>query len=98
MAKAKVEPMIDPKKAAKYKVSDTKTASGRKSIDCDDAVARKLRGKTPDEIKDIAGKAGLGDRYKEWVKNLNVGQARMAVGNALRAIERAKSKPKKKAA
>lgn len=96
MAKKKTEAMIDPSKVAKYKVSDVKTASGRKSIDCDDGVARQLRGKTPDEVKAIAVKSGLGERYKGWIKTLNVGQVRMAVGNALRKIARETKKPKAK--
>jgi hypothetical protein len=98
MAKKKSEAMIDPSKVSNYKVSDVKTASGRKSIDCDDAVARQLRGKSPDEIKAIAVKSGLGDRYRDWAKTLNVGQVRMAVGNALRKIARDAKKPKMKKA
>lgn len=92
--------------AAQYKVSDTKTASGRKSVDNDDAVAKKLRGKTLNEVRDIAIAAGLGPRWngtgdfkdkRAW-KDLNPGQARMAVGNALRALERGgKKKVAKKA-
>lgn len=110
MAKAKKKAatgsIISADAAAQYKVSDVKTASGRKSVDCDDAVARKLRGKTFPELKPIAEAAGLLPRWngtgefkdaKPW-KDLNYGQARMALGNALRAIERAKKTPKKKAA
>lgn len=103
-AKAVTGSIINADAAAQYKVSDTKTPSGRKSVDNDDAVARKLRGKTLNEVRDIAIEAGLGPRwngtgeYKDkraW-KDLNPGQARMAVGNALRALERGgKAKTKK---
>lgn len=105
MAKAKATgSIISADAAAQYKVSDTRTASGRKSVDCDDATARELRGKTFAELKGVAEKYGLlarwngtGD-YKDktpW-KNLNAGQARMALGNAMRAIGRAKKAPKTK--
>lgn len=97
--KPKTEAMIDPSKVAKYKVTDIKTGSGRKSIDNDDAVARKLRGKSLDEAIVIAKAAGVDpDRIKNWAKTLNVGQQRMAIGNSMRALLRAKSKPKLKKA
>lgn len=97
--------IISADAAAQYKVSDVKTPSGRKSVDNDDATARKLRGKSLNEVRDIAVEAGLGPRWngtgefkdkRAW-KDLNPGQARMAVGNALRAIERG-GKPKTKKA
>lgn len=94
--KPKTEAMIDPSKVASYKVSDVKTGSGRKSIDNDDAVARQLRGKSLDEAIAIGRKAGIDpDRIKAWAKTLNVGQQRMAIGNSMRALLRAKKAPKK---
>ncbi len=97
MAKAKAKKakknetasIIDPKYADRYKVSDTKTPSGRRAVDKDDKVARALRGKDQDELGKIAKKQGLGERWdKDWGK-LNPGQRRMALGNAMRAQERA---------
>lgn len=97
MAKKKsVEAMIDPQKVSNYKRSDVKTASGRKSIDCDDTVARKLRGKNQKELAAVARDEGLGDRWKSW-SHLNDGQRRMALGNAMRAAARPANKAKAKA-
>lgn len=83
--------IINRDAVAGYVTTDIKTASGRKSVDCGDAVAIKMRGKTMDELKEIATKADLTERYKVWAKNLNPGQVRMALGNALRGIERQKN-------
>lgn len=95
--KAATGSVISADRVKDYHVSDTKTASGRKSVDTNDALAVKLRGKTVEELEDIARKAGLGEKLKDW-KNLNPGMYRMTIGNSLRAIERAKNgggKPKK---
>lgn len=89
-AKAATGSVISADRVADYHVSDTKTASGRKSVDTNDALAQKLRGKSVEELEDLARKAGIGDRLKDW-KNLNPGMFRMTVGNALRAIERQKN-------
>lgn len=90
--------IIDADKAKNYKVSaKVKTASGRKAVDCDDAVAKQLRGKNDEELAKIAREAGVIDRWKGWDK-LNPGQRRMALGNVLRGLKRNKSKPAKKAA
>lgn len=88
--------LISADRAAQYKVSDVRTSSGRKTIDNDDKVARLLRGKTPTELRKIATESGLGSRYKGWADHLNPGQVRMALGNALRAAERAKKGGKMK--
>ena len=97
MAKQMTGSIIDPKKAKKYHVSDkVRTTSGRKAIDNDDAVARKLRGKSHEELAAVAKAEDLGDRWREWNKSLNPGQCRMALGNAMRAKLRAKSRPKSK--
>lgn len=98
-SKAATGSVISADRVADYHVSDTKTASGRKSVDTNDALAQKLRGKTVEELEELARKAGIGERLKDW-KNLNPGMFRMTVGNALRAIERqkaggGKAKPKK---
>lgn len=104
--KAEKGSIISADAAAQYKTHDTKTASGRKSVDNDDAVAAKLRGKDLSELKEIADKAGLLPRWngtgdfkdkKGW-KDLNPGQTRMALGNALRKIERDKTGAKVKKA
>lgn len=116
MARAKKEStnsIISRDAVADYVTSDVKTPSGRKSVDCDDATARKMRGLDAKGLEGLCRDNGLLDRwngtgdFKEktaW-KDLNAGQSRMAVGNALRAIERnggkakvkAKAKPAKKA-
>lgn len=104
-AKAATGSMIAREAVEGYKVSDVKTASGRKSVDCDDAVARKMRGKSSmADLKKIADESGLLPRWNgtgdfkdktPW-KDLNPGQARMALGNAMRGLERAKKAPKTK--
>lgn len=79
--------IIDKTKVSGYHVSkDVKTAGGRKAVDCNDKVAKALRGKTLDEVKTVARKNGLKDRLPKW-EHLNPGQQRMAIGNALRAVE-----------
>lgn len=89
--KADTASVISKEKAATYKVSDVKTASGkRKSVDNDDKVAKALRGKSVDDLAKIASKNKLGDRFKTWRGNLNEGMVRMAIGNALRAMVRHK--------
>ena len=87
--KGETKSVISADKAAKYKVSDVKTASGkRKSVDNDDKIAKALRGKSVDDLRKIANKTGLGDRFKANWSKLNPGMLRMSMGNALRAKAR----------
>lgn len=93
--------VISRERASTYKVSDVKTASGkRKSVDNDDETARMLRGKSREDLVALAKRHGLEDRLKKW-KDLNEGMFRMTFGNALRAVLRhkaEKTKERKKAA
>ncbi len=69
-----------------YAVSEERTASGHKVIDCDDAVAQMLRGKTLDEAYKLASKytgesmKALKARYGR----LNLGMVRMNLSNRIR--------------
>jgi len=69
-----------------YYVSDTRTSSGRRTIDCNDKIAELLRGKSIDEVYQIVSNTlnitvnELMSRYSK----LNVGMQRMALGNCLR--------------
>lgn len=79
---------ISADRAAKYHVSDTRTASGkRKSVDCNDTVAKSLRGKSVADLKKIAKENGLSDRFDATWSKLNEGLCRMALGNALRHLK-----------
>ena len=72
--------------------SEKKTAGGHVSVDCADAIATKLRGKTLDDVYAFAAKA-LGETEKELFakyKHLNVGMQRMNLGNRVRAAVNAK--------
>ena len=75
----------------------TKTAAGNKTIDCDDDLAAKLRGKDLPEVYEMAVKVlnkALEEGEKEHTvgtlkakyKHLNVGMQRMNLGNRMRAI------------
>ena len=67
----------------------TKTASGRSSLDCDDDVARELRGKALDDVYKIAAKRlreserALRKRYQ----HLNCGMQRMSLGLRIRGAQ-----------
>jgi len=73
---------------SKYRTStDIRTASGRPSIDVGDRAAALLRGKSLDEVYEIAGEvleeaiSDLRARYE----HLNPGMQRMNLGNRIRA-------------
>ncbi len=72
----------------RYVVSDVPTATGRKSVDTNDALAQRLRGKSLDETYALAAElletpeAELRARYK----HLNPGMQRMNLGNRMRAV------------
>lgn len=86
--------VIPYEKAKSYEVNKIKTKSGMKRVvDNGDPVAVRLRGKDEDELREIANKAGLGDRLPKW-KHLNLGMFRMNLGNSLRGLENQKQKKK----
>lgn len=87
--------VIDPSRVKDYEVNKVKAKDGsmKRTVDNGDPIAIKLRGKTIDELKDIATKAGVGDRLKKW-SSLNLGMFRMNLGNVLRGIENQKAKKK----
>ena len=70
----------------RYKAHDEKTASGRKSVDVGDRLAKALRGMTTDEV--IGAVASNGGKVNPAWKDRNSGLARMAAGNVLRGMVR----------
>lgn len=79
--------------AAQYhKDTEKKTVNGNPSIDNDDEVARKFRGKDLDAVYALTAKAlGLTEKeLRDRYKNLNLGMQRMNLGNRFRAALRAK--------
>lgn len=70
----------------RYQVHDQKTASGRKSIDVGDRLAKAMRGLSAKEVIDAVEKNG-GKVNPSW-KDRNPGLARMAAGNVLRGMVR----------
>lgn len=74
------------------KDAEKKTAGGNTSIDCGDDLAKKLRGKSLDEVFAFAAKT-LDEAEKDLRKkyaHLNVGMQRMNLGNRVRAVLNAK--------
>ena len=69
-----------------YEANGVKTASGRKSVDCGDAVSVALRGKTADEVVALVSENGL-EVSENWAK-LNPGLRRMSASNVLRRAAR----------
>ena len=74
-------------KIRKYQYEVCLSASGKKSKDNADEVATMLRGKTLDEVYEIAESWLIisADDLKARYAHLNAGQQRMNVGNRLRA-------------
>ena len=74
-------------KIRKYKYEVCLSASGKKSKDNADEVAIMLRGKTLDEVYEIAESWLIisAEELKARYAHLNAGQQRMNVGNRLRA-------------
>lgn len=65
---------------------ENKTASGNVSVHCGDELAVFLRGKSLEQVFEIAARAfGTGNGLKAKYAHLNVGQQRMNVGNRIRA-------------
>jgi hypothetical protein len=75
---------------SRYKIGESKTATGRKTIDIGDATAELLRGKSLVAVYKLAAKklgeeeSDLRDRYK----HLNLGMQRMNLGNRIRAASK----------
>jgi len=79
--------MITAEDRQRYTVTkETRTASGRPSVDCGDEVATLLRGKTDADLAHIAEKNNLKDRWDTVWARLKEGHRRMCLGNALRQI------------
>ena len=83
----------------KYYVSDIKTPTGRRTIDCADEVAQALRGADIDAVYAQAAEtleiaeADLRSQYG----HLNIGMQRMNLGNRIRGAAAAKAKAEAKA-
>ena len=82
---AEIEPPLT--KIRKYQYEVCLSASGKKSKDNADEVAVMLRGKTLDEVYEIAESWLIisAEELKARYVHLNAGQQRMNVGNRLRA-------------
>jgi len=84
---------------SRYFVSDIKTPTGRRTIDCADDVASRLRGLPIDQVYVEAAEAlettveALSAQYA----HLNVGMQRMNLGNRIRGAAAAKEQAAKKA-
>lgn len=68
----------------------TKSGNGKRTHRTDDLVARLLAGKTLDEVK--AGATAFQIDHAKW-GNLNPGQQRMLIGNALRQLQKQAKDP-----
>lgn len=100
MAKTKKDEnsVIPAKTREGYHVSETPTAGGRKSVDTNDTVAKEMRGLDVEGLRKFAKKEGgdeLATRFNKWSKDLNLGMARMNLGNVVRGLRRNKDKPAK---
>lgn len=87
VAPGKVAKIKDTKfDLSRYYVSDTKTPTGRRTIDCADDVAAQLRGLPIDEVYEHAAEATGIDvaLLKVTYGHLNVGMQRMSLGNRIR--------------
>lgn len=70
-----------------YETSDTKTASGRKSVDVGDRVAVAMRGLDAKAALKALKDNGLKPN-PAWSPDLNPGLLRMSIGNMLRKVVR----------
>lgn len=85
-------------KLDRYFVSDIKTPSGRRTIDCADDVAANLRGM---EIDQVYATAALNlevseESLRAQYGHLNIGMQRMNLGNRIRGAEKSKEEAKRK--
>lgn len=69
------------------KYAAAKSASGNSSLNCGDAIAKKLAGRDLDDVYREAAKAtGIPEKdLRSRYKHLNVGMQRMNLGNRMRA-------------
>lgn len=81
--------LIDRKKY-NYQATKIKTKDGkvRKSYGNGDAVAKAMLGLDSDQLVTVIKKNKLDDKLGKHIGNVNAGQMRMFVGNALRALVR----------
>lgn len=82
---ASTGPRID-RSRYQYSSSDTKSASGRKTVNNGDLLAKALEGKNSEAVVEILVANG-GEPKDTWA-NLNEGMRRMSAGNVLRALWR----------
>lgn len=85
---------------SRYFVGDTRTESGRRTIDCADETAASLRGMTLAQVYEHVAKA-IGEPVKALqakYEHLNSGMQRMNLGNRLRGFLAAQEKEAEKAA
>lgn len=77
---------------SRYYISDTKTPTGRRTIDCADEVAALLRGLPIDEVYELAAQELGMDVVvlKATYGHLNVGMQRMNLGNRIRGAAKAR--------
>jgi len=91
LAEGETDGRLVPADLSHYVAHETKTSSGRKHLDINDATAEKLREKTLDQVYTFAAKA-LDEPEKELrarYANLNVGMQRMNLGNRIRGAFKA---------
>lgn len=83
--------IIDKDRTTGYETYRTDTAR-RRSLDCGDDVAKMLRGKTMEELEQVAVAEQMTVRFAIWRRMSNPGQTRMALGNAIRYKRRYEDK------
>lgn len=83
----------------RYFVSDIKTPTGRRTIDCADDIATALRGQDIDSVYAQAATAldTTVEALQEQYGHLNIGMQRMNLGNRIRGAGAAAEKAKAKA-
>jgi hypothetical protein len=82
----------------RYVVTDIKTPSGRRAMDCDDDISKALRGM---DIDQVYATAALNlecpeDELRAKYGHLNIGMQRMNLGNRIRGAEKSKETTRKK--
>ena len=84
---------------SRYYISDTKTSTGRRTIDCADEVAAELRGLPIDEVyAKAAATLGMEESVlRSTYGHLNIGMQRMNLGNRIRGAARAEMTAAEKA-
>lgn len=100
VAPGKVAKIKDTKfDLSRYYISDTKTVTGRRTIDCADDVAAELRGLPIDEVyAKAAATLGMGEALlRSTYGHLNIGMQRMNLGNRIRGAARAEMTAAEKA-